>query len=660
MNLHIGYAAAAAPAPPPVREVPTVYASTLLTTSSWAGSNILKVDSLDYFQVDQEIVIDYGTSREEDNVIKKFGSLVLMKPLKFNHDAGAKVWAISEAKALDNVMHDKHPGGGYKRGSPLYEKQKAMKSTVAKTPVSTAMKCIIFLLAQFFIVHTTLVVAQVMNRARPGSLKRLEDCLKLVTDTVYMIPMLCVLFLAVRMRAIQLSQGMTEQYDLPQWWVKSAMITCVVAHMFRTIIYAVYSAMYNKDPKGNRSHLVTGREKGFIYAIYAVTAIHHIGFVFVCAGLWTMQPPQELVGPNGVQGSAIFCTILLATLFFAVHFCIDLVKTLGELATPGKRFSVATSTTLFRNLHHSVDTIPMMCILFLTARLRGFQLTPTAPLASGTPLHIAEIFYYVATWSMVALVLLNVIASVMLRREETRDDAESPTEMAPVLRLSRAAKIFNVLRSLFVVAINLSGIVIVISVLIQKRKDGPTPILPSSMQCILVLAGLYFLFHATMFTTYLVKRSILGGQRAGEDPSARKSREEKLDRALRFLETRTQEVIEFIPVLSVLFLGTFLRALQITAGKGAPPMWAQDWMYLATVSVIFLTVARVDELLFDDHSKAAEKGVASRPSKAVIFFEVLQIGSLLLMHVAVIGIIYAIFTMTARSARGRGSISTVF
>ena len=36
-------------------------------------------------------------------------------------------------------------------------------------------------------------------------------------------PMLCVLFIGTRMRAIQLTQGETEKYKLPQPWVQGAM-----------------------------------------------------------------------------------------------------------------------------------------------------------------------------------------------------------------------------------------------------------------------------------------------------------------------------------------------------------------------------------------------------------------------------------------------------
>merc|ERR1719378_1626148 len=47
-----------------------------------------------------------------------------------------------------------------------------------------------------------------------------QAILESACTTVTYAPMLCVLFLGTRMRAIQLSQGETEKYNLPQPWVQ--------------------------------------------------------------------------------------------------------------------------------------------------------------------------------------------------------------------------------------------------------------------------------------------------------------------------------------------------------------------------------------------------------------------------------------------------------
>jgi methyl-accepting chemotaxis protein len=49
-------------------------------------------------QVGAKVTIDPGTDIEEDNEVKAFGSLVLLKPLKFAHAAGAKITIQSSSK----------------------------------------------------------------------------------------------------------------------------------------------------------------------------------------------------------------------------------------------------------------------------------------------------------------------------------------------------------------------------------------------------------------------------------------------------------------------------------------------------------------------------------------------------------------------------------
>lgn len=637
------------PAPGPAAKVPKIFASTALTKVSKKGSKVLHVNSLTDFQVDQNVIIDFGTPIQEANQIAKFGSIILKKPLKFDHPSGAKIWATSPPKAMQVVEHDKHPSGGYKRGSPLYEKQ---ESLVAKTPVSTTMRCIINLIAQFFLVYTTLFFTQIINRARPSTLPRLEKCLLCVQKTVYMIPMLCVLFLATRLRAIQLTKGMTEKYDLPQPWVKSAMTTVVVAHMLRTAVYAVYYALHNKDPD-DKTVGAAVTEKILQAAIYLITAVHHFGFLVVCIGLWTMSPPKELWGKNGAPETtiAILCTILLTMLFFAVHFCIELVKTLDELTTPGgKRFgNLASQSSLFREMHNTVDVVPILCLLFLGAHIRSLQLSG---MDTSGPLPMSKTSFYLATGSVFALVFLHILMAVILRKEEQPADAEANSgapdgvEATPSASLSKRAKGADVLRTLLLVILYCSSIVIIISVFTQERKNGPTPALPSSIECLMVLTALYFVFYSTWLTALLIRRFQLL-------PRASSS----VSNFANFLEKRAKEAIDFCPILCVLFLGTFMRAHQITNGQGAPQRWAQDWMYVATTALIFMTIARIDDFLFKTVLDPAT-GTAKIP-KATIFFYLLQIASMLFLHCAVISIIYAVFTMTPQNARGRGSISNI-
>merc|ERR1719428_1399944 len=80
------------------------------------------------------------------------------------------------------------------------------------------MQCIMALICQYFLIYTVLVVVRAW-RSMSGDPSSWDNssvvqALEATQNTVNYVPMLCVLFLATRMRAIQLSGGHTEHREL--------------------------------------------------------------------------------------------------------------------------------------------------------------------------------------------------------------------------------------------------------------------------------------------------------------------------------------------------------------------------------------------------------------------------------------------------------------
>jgi len=547
----------------------------------------------------------------------------------------APVPAVAPLKVQDDIkqmMHFKHPNGGYKKGSPLYGKQQAAKAAlVAKTRVSTTMKCVIFLTTQYFIVYTVLFITQTVNKVRPTTLPRLERCLVCVTKTLYFIPMLCVLFFATRMRAVQLSQGMTDKYELPQWWVKQAMITCSLAVCLQTVLDAIYYALLSKDPEikgGNPSPI----EKALNAGRWLVVVCLYLGFAIVCIGVCTMPAPDELWGPGGSPkvSPAVACTIALATFYFAVYFCIELVKNVDEFLTPeGQRFGVLAPQAVFlRDVATTVDICPMLCILFLTARLRALQLDPK----DGNPQSWTQTFFYLTSFSVFGLVVLCVVVARLLSAGQ-----EEPQRLNPK---ARAAEF---LRALCMLILLVGAVVIFISMYLQKSKEGPTPSLPPSIKCVIIMAMVYFTVYTSVWFINFMRRLQTRGWNSTFFINLSK-----------FLEEKAKTAIDFCPMLSILFLGTFMRALQITAGRGAPQPWAQTFMYVGAMAVVLMTVARIDTLVFPSVST---EGSPKPPNRRILaFFNMLQHLCLLMMYIAVVVVVIALFTMTPKTATGSGAM----
>merc|ERR1719482_367881 len=112
--------------------------------------------------------------------------------------------------------------------APMFDKE-------TMPPVSTTLHCVINLTLQYFCVYTALAIVRTLNSFR-FQLVGVQQILETGCTTVTYAPMLCVLFLGVRMRAIQLTQGETEKYKLPQPWVQSCMYICTYCVLAQVVL----------------------------------------------------------------------------------------------------------------------------------------------------------------------------------------------------------------------------------------------------------------------------------------------------------------------------------------------------------------------------------------------------------------------------------------
>jgi hypothetical protein len=113
-------------------------------------------------------------------------------------------------------------------GAPARQRKEPVAEFTAETmpKVSPAVQCVINLSIQYFVVYTLLAFMRTFNQFTGNSMLGMQKILETACTTVTYAPMLAVLFLGIRMRAIQLTQGQTEKYGLPQWWVQHAMYVC--------------------------------------------------------------------------------------------------------------------------------------------------------------------------------------------------------------------------------------------------------------------------------------------------------------------------------------------------------------------------------------------------------------------------------------------------
>merc|ERR1719375_2385895 len=214
--------------------------------------------------------------------------------------------------------------------------------------VSPALQCVIGLSMQYFIIYTLLAVVRTSNQFTNNAHVGVQKILETACTTVTYAPMLSVLFLAVRMRAIQLTQGETEKYKMPQPWAQTAMFCCVYAVLAQVIIVLLipiltHEAEVSTDEHGNLdlSHVESGGMVATILsaARYIIMLALYGGFTTVIVAVFMMKGPKEIWGnepptATSVDGvsPAVMSTILLTTMFFTVYFLVAVCKTTVELS----------------------------------------------------------------------------------------------------------------------------------------------------------------------------------------------------------------------------------------------------------------------------------------------------------------------------------------
>jgi len=133
------------------------------------------------------------------------------------------------------------------------------------------------------------------------------------------------------------------------------------------------------------------------------------------------------------------------------------------------------------------------------------------------------------------------------------------------------SKVLTVARFLIMLFVYAGAVAVVCSVFTIQHPDGAelTPPLSPTMQCVLNLCFQYFLIYALLWIFVTIEDFV-----SIELPKSKDAIQS------------AKSTVQFAPMLAVLFIGTRLRALQMTNNQGAPQGWVQDGMYLATWSIL--------------------------------------------------------------------------
>lgn len=536
---------------------------------------------------------------------------------------------------MPEVRHYKAPGGGYRKTSPLFKKEKAwgrlseagLGSLAPR--VSTALRCIINLVTQFFVVYALLFLVQTLNYFRVIRRESEQKALVTVAETVYFVPMLCVLFLATRMRAVQLARGRdTEKYNLPQWWVRDSMAICSWAVLALTII-AFASAMAWGDmwEAAARSGSLGQGPRFMLNAKNVALTVVYASFSLVCIGLVFMPAPVHLWGESGgpIVSPTILCTVLLSVLYFAVYLALAFAKAWNEMGFGGPPQRFGPAQELLKTATMTVAFAPMLCVLFISVRLRAAQMYDSE---RGDPPVWMQAAFYVCAFSVVAQTLMAFATrgsqDIIVHEGGHIDVIAGKRPGKGVIALEGAGLVAKVCLYTAVTAV-LVGFLLM--------GGGDSPPMPVSLECVLVLTALYFAVYFAIWVVLALQRH--------QDS-------ERLAAARAFLENRARESVSFCPMFCILHVGALMRALQITGGAGAPGGWCQDVQCVATACIFVLTAARLDTAM--PPSKLV-------PQRLTSVCAAVHHTSLCVLYACAIALVVFMAVMTPEQAHGPGSVT---
>jgi len=512
--------------------------------------------------------------------------------------------------------------------------------------VSPTLLCVMNLSLQYFVLYTLLAIIRTVNTFTQNKMLGLQKIIETGCTTVTYAPMLSVLFLGARMRAIQLSQGETEKYKLPQPWVQQAMFACswaVLAQVILVLIIPVFTGEMDvqTDEDGN---LDTSKMQAGGAIATVITAARYIvmlalygGTATVCAGVFMMEGPKDIWGDSPPPVSpAVACTMNLTTQFFFVYLMVALCKTTVELRGPSELLTKMQG--LLTLAKYTVNFAPMLCILFVGARMRALQMDPK----HGNPQKWAQNCFYLCTYSVLVQTLLVLLmpfcTECVCKQGASEGDVTFDLKSPAVGMVMTAVRYI----ALFALYGGFSAVIVSVFIIEHPKDVSLTPPISPAMQCVMNLTVQYFFIYLVLFVCITVKQF---------------SKIEVMDTLIAVFEAG-QKTVMFAPMLSILFIGARMRALQLTKAtdgtippSAGPQGFAQDGMFLSTWSVLVQLIMAIIVPLVAGSGKPEmdEDGNVKTPEGSGrivgMFLDTIRYLCLIAMYGGIVAVVVAVFTM---------------
>merc|ERR1719465_116210 len=290
-------------------------------------------------------------------------------------------------------------------------------------PVSPAVQCVMILSCQYFCIYGAIQVCKSVEdwmSFQNKFLHTLQEACSTATLSMNFAPMLAVLFIGARMRALQ----MDPVNGAPQKWAQNCFFMCTYALMAQTCLCVVIPVVLKgKAKKGNvegdMEYEVNGMIPGIVMTIirFAITICIYVGFSCVIYSILVIELPAcpQYTPPISVT---MQCVINLTVQYFPVYLGLWIAQTVKDFL----QWDFKRLTELMLDAQATIQFCPMLAILFVGTRMRALLITNNRGAPPGWP----QDAMYMATWAVLIQFLMVLIVGIASGQRVPCDEDGTP------------------------------------------------------------------------------------------------------------------------------------------------------------------------------------------------------------------------------------------
>merc|ERR1719161_317308 len=337
-------------------------------------------------------------------------------------------------------------------------------------PVSPAVACTVNLCTQFFCVYLLVALVKTaidMSGPSPFLLK-LQGLLSLAKYTVNFVPMLSILFIGARMRALQ----MDPISGAPQWWAQDCFYACTFLVLLQTALLILLPFCTECECKqgiaeGDAIFVMENQLAAIVMTVIRYVAVLGLygGLSAVCVSVYLMEHPKNVSLTPPIP-PAMQRFMNLTVQYFAVYLIFFILVTVKQFSERTK--IIDTLIYIFDGAQKTVMFAPMLAVLFIGCRLRALQLilgvneNGEIPPGAG-PQTWAQDAMFLATWSLHVQLIMTILVPLILGAGKTEFD-ESGTVKAPAGSSKMVGIIFDTIRYLCLLSMYGGSVTIMVAI----------------------------------------------------------------------------------------------------------------------------------------------------------------------------------------------------